>query len=335
MLSDTIEYPLEGDDAVTTLLVGGGLYLLAMLLVFPGLFVGGYSVAVCRNVLDGNPEPPAFDDWGTLAVDGLYVAAISLLYWLPGLVVGGVAFLALTLLAVGIGSSSVVAGSLFLFVLFGSALLFAYALAVGYLLPAAIVNYARTDRLSAAWEVGALREVVTDGGYAKGWAVGSLVLLGVNSAGNLLVWILVGFPVLFYGQVAAMHAFTRGTMSALDIAPPSPDHAAEATGAGGGATAPTPGDGPGGSTGADRPGRSTGDDGDAGPAAYVDAGGAATETRDLADVEGVDAATARSLRAAGYGDVAELRAADRADLVAVEGVGPARADRIKSALDDG
>lgn len=320
MIGDTIEYPLEGDDAVGTLIIGGALYLLSPLVV-PSIIVGGYSVAVCRNVLAGEPEPPAFEDWGQLAIDGLYVVAISLLYWLPALVVGAGATMGYLLLGVALGFDSAgLAGIGFLFVVFGVMLALAYSLVVGYVLPAAIVNYARTDDLSAAWDVDTLRTLATSGDYAKAWVIGAVILFAANSAGSSLVWILVGFLVLFYGQVAAMYAFTRGGMDALNIDPPTTAHGA-------GSAADTAGDGTAVGTPADS--AAEGAPGDAGGASGADATG-----EDLTDLTAVGPTVAEGLRAAGFETVADVRAATREDLTGVDGIGAARADRIKSDLED-
>lgn len=349
MIGDAMEYPVQGDDALVRLVNGGVIALLASVLIFPGILIGGYSVAVCRGVLEGRTEPPAWEDWGRLARDGLAVVAITLVYWLPGLLLG----------AVGVGVLSVTGGDApglsFLLAAGGSLVAFAYALFVSYALPAAIVNFARTGELSAAWDVSTLRTVLGHPEYGKAWVVGAVLLFAFNSAGSTLVWFLVGFLVLFVGQVVAMYVFTRGTMAALDLSPePEPvvdsgglradaGDADERSGAAGGAGYPEesitgPGDGSAEGQADDADGAPADDavggpDGDAesGDPAAEASGGSAGQGLDA--VAAIEAETAATLRAAGFETVQDLRDASRADLAALDGVGPAMANRIKSNLD--
>jgi predicted flap endonuclease-1-like 5' DNA nuclease len=332
MIRDAIEYPLEGDDAAMRLVIGGALVLLSPL-VIPNVLIGGFSVAICRTVVEGRPEPPAFDDWGKLAVDGLAVVAISLVYWLPALVVGTVGFGTVAIVLFGIGRDpGTLAGPLSVVLAFGGGLLaLAYSVVVGYVLPASIVNYARTGDLSAAWNFGTIRTIVVNGDYAKGWLVGVGLLFAFNAAASSLIWILVGFPVLFFGQVAAMYVFTRGTMDALGIAPEDVDSSAgDASGTGSEASVPGPSD-------PVTTGRSRGDTTDGtghGDAAGEAAGDGATDERTLENVAAIGPTTADALRGAGFETVADLQAATRSELAAVDGIGPATANRITSNVEE-
>jgi predicted flap endonuclease-1-like 5' DNA nuclease len=357
MISDAIEYPLEGDDAAMRLVVGGALVLLSPL-VIPNLLIGGYSVAVCRDVLDGRPEPPAFDDWGKLAVDGLAVVAISLVYWLPALVVGAIGFGAITIVLFGIGRDpGVLAGPLFMLLAFGGSLLaLAYSVLVGYVLPGAVVNYARTDDLSAAWDFGTVRTIVANEDYARAWLIGAGLLFAFSSAASSLVWILVGFPVLFFGQVAAMYVFARGTMDALGIAPEASegvDATPSESGTSSGESVPGPsdpvttgrdGDATDGTVGGEAAGEATAGEEDVGPVGGNDTDAQADDEgpeptdapgeRTLEDVAAIGPTTADALRGAGFETVVDLQAATRAELAAVDSIGPATANRIKSNVEE-
>lgn len=350
MLSDAIEYPMEGEGGLQRLVVGSVVTFVASVLLLPGILLAGYSVAVCRGVLEGRTEPPAFEDWGALVTDGLSAVAITLLYWVPGLLLGGIGLVAWVLLLAGpVGGASLGGTTVGLLAATGTLLGFGYALLVGYVLPAAIVNYARTGELRAAWDLGTLRAIVADGAYAKAWVAGTVVLFAFGSAGSTLVWVLVGFPVLFLGQVVATYAFTRGTLDALGIDPGQPDEAvADTDRTRGGVADPSEyigrlgaqGDDGAADAGVDRtPGAVGSGSGTAGvPAAEVQpgeaAGGGASE-RALEDVAGIGPGTAQTLRAAGLESVADLRAATRAELAAVEGIGAGAADRIKGDVGDG
>jgi predicted flap endonuclease-1-like 5' DNA nuclease len=248
MIEDAVTYPMEGDDAPKTLLIGGGVYLASGVIAFfasilsiiplvgiilgplgalaaavPSLLVGGYSVSVCRSVMEDQDEPPAFDDWGRLVRDGLKVAVIGLLYALPVIVLGVVALVLFLVVSFVFGSYSDVTSIASLLITgLGSLVAAVYGLAIAYVMPAAIFNYARSEKISSAWDVGTLRTIATNVEYAKAWAVGLLFLLVANIVGGSLTLLLVGFLVFFYGQVAAMYLYANGAMDALDMPRPGP-----------------------------------------------------------------------------------------------------------------
>lgn len=333
---------------------------LALVGAAPYVVLLGYSVDVARSVMAGRTEPPAFTDWGGYARDGLSVAAIGLVYALPGLAVGGLA-------AVGLGAFGYLLGfgrtpGLFL-VLVGLPLGGAYALLLSYVYPAALVNYARTGELDAGWDVAALRTVLTDREYAVAWVFGAGALFAANSVGSSLTWVLVGFAVFFYGQLAATYLFARGAMGALgegvavpaepavDVGDETPATAAPASGATNatdGTTSAAGRDGGAGvDVGCDDAAADVASDGDVGDAVEPeiddDDAGARTSAPDdvadgdahraLEDVTGVGPTTAEALRAAGYESATDLRTASRGNLTAVDGIGPAKADRIKGDVD--
>lgn len=331
MLSEAIEFPLEGDDVLERVLVGGVLVLLSPLVV-PGVLLGGYSVAVVRSVLAGRTEPPAVDDWGDHLRDGLSVLAIAVVYWLPGLVLAGLGLGVLTfVMLLGFGGSVLV----FMLGSVGGVVGLAYGLAVSYVLPAAIVNYARTDEIGAAWDVDALRTIVTDDEYATAWLGGTALVLVVDTVGAALSLLLVGFAVIFVGLVMVTYLYTRGVMAALDIEPEpqtppsSPEEGADEAG---------DGVSPDGADAADATDAPSADDGpadgdtEAAGTSGAEAGDGGDADRTLTDVDGVGPATAESLRDAGFASVADLRAASRDDLADVDGIGPAKADQIKRDL---
>lgn len=341
MLNEAIEYPLEGEDTLETFLIGGALFLLSPFVV-PSILIGGYSVAVVRTVLDGGSEPPAFDDLEGYLRDGLYVLAISLVYALPGLVLAGIGLGVFVLVSVVGAVNGGVAGVVVLALMgVGTIVGFAYTLAVAYLLPAAIVNFARTGELGAAWDVDALRTIATDGEFAKAWLLAALLLLVTNSVGGMLAPVLVGFVVLFYGQVAAMYLYATGAGNALDVSPeppapptsPDEDATGDSIDDGASSESTSSGDAPDGADSGGEPG--TDDDGGVSEGATHDGDGDEEgDGRSLVDVDGVGPATAESLRDGGFETVADLRAATRDDLTDVDGIGPAKADQIKRDVED-
>lgn len=209
MLEEAINYPRNSDDAVKTILIGGVLTLFSFLLV-PVFLVLGYYGRVLRGAEADREEPPAFDEWGDMFVDGLKLFVINFVYLLiPSIVfavsVGGIVVAAFT------GSDAAVASALggaFLGFAVGTILF----LVAWYIVPAAMANYARTDRLGSAFAFGELKGVLLSGDYAIAW----LLALGVFVAAGVVVGLLNIVPILgailavfvnFYAAVVAFYIY--------------------------------------------------------------------------------------------------------------------------------
>ncbi len=80
-IDDALTYPMEDDDWTVTVLIGGGLSLLSFLIV-PAILVYGYLVQAIRKRADGATQPPGFEDWGELLVDGVKAWLIGIEYML-------------------------------------------------------------------------------------------------------------------------------------------------------------------------------------------------------------------------------------------------------------
>src|SRR6056297_2499376 len=89
MISDSLNYLRNDEDWVKTVLIGGVLSLLSVLVV-PTILVAGYLVRVVRATMHGDERPPAFDEWGDMAVDGLKATVIAFAYALVPMIVAGV-----------------------------------------------------------------------------------------------------------------------------------------------------------------------------------------------------------------------------------------------------
>ncbi|MFC7167651.1 DUF4013 domain-containing protein [Halospeciosus flavus] len=242
MFEDSLTYPKRGDDALVTLLVGGFLPLVATaiavlgvvlsafgigllllpLAVVPQLALSGYFVAVARRRLDGVHEPPAFDDWKQLFVDGVKITLAQIGYAVPLLVlwfVGLVVFFVGALAGRGgPGQNAVgmVGGVVFLLLCLVTVV---YGLAVAYVFPVALVNFAREDDLGAAFDLDVLKAVSFDGDYAVAWLLAAVVyVIGAGTLGPMLVWVFfLGFVVIFYAQVSAVYLVVEGYVDALDL----------------------------------------------------------------------------------------------------------------------
>lgn len=217
-ITESITYPTENEDWMKTVVIGGLLMLFGFLLV-PLFIVYGYLVRAIRESLDDDPEPPVFDEWGELLVDGLQAWVIGLVYMVIPLVVMGVtvggAVVAMatgTDAGVAAGLSALLAGLLVSFVLF---------LVFGYLAVAAVVNFASEGRLGAGFDVGVIRKVAFSRDFAIAWLTAVAVFLvsgivvGVLNAIPFLGFILGSFLTFFVAVVAA-NIWAAGFASAID-----------------------------------------------------------------------------------------------------------------------
>lgn len=217
ILKEAVLYPWNDGDSGTTL-VGGGILTLLSPLIIPALLVMGYNLRVVESVLDDAGEPPVFDDWSDLLVDGLKAAGVLIVYVLLPLAIG-TAILAAIAGAAGFRFGPGMATPNGAFALGGLAfivalLLAGLALLVWYLAPAALVHLARTRSLRAAFVADEVRDLAEASAYGSAWllalgvfAANAVVLLILNSAG--IGVILSGFT-SFYAFVAMSFLYAHG-----------------------------------------------------------------------------------------------------------------------------
>jgi hypothetical protein len=184
------------------------------------LFVYGYLVRVVRQVAAGDDEePPTFDEWADLLVDGVVAFVISLVYFLvPALVivVAAGAWIVPVSVGTGIGGSGgdslAVLGVLLAVATVVVALL--ALVAALYLFPAAIAVYARTGSVRAAFSPAVLGAVGTTDSYASAWVVALVIALVAQIVGGGIALTVIGLVLVpfvgFYGNVAAAYAIGRG-----------------------------------------------------------------------------------------------------------------------------
>ena len=161
MFNESLRYIQRREDWVKTVAIGGVLSFLSFLLV-PIVLVAGYYVRVLRSTMHGEEMPPAFDEWGDLATDGLKAVVIGFVYSLVPSVIGGVVFAIAGVSFFGgaandSGGLALAGGLIFLV---GSLIVLVLGLAVAYVLPAALANFVERESLGAAIDDGSLSPAV-------------------------------------------------------------------------------------------------------------------------------------------------------------------------------
>jgi hypothetical protein len=216
MIQQSLQYLRNDEDGwVTTVLIGGFLSLLSVL-VIPTFLVLGYLVRVVRGTMRGDEQPPVFEEWSEMFVDGLKAFAVVFVYGLvPGLlaavVVGGSVF---TFVVGGSAESSSLVGLGMLGLFVGGLLAFALSLLAAYVTPAAVAAFVETDRIGAAFSFGELRPVLTSGTYATAWLSGIAILFAAGLVGGALnvvppLGMIAGALLGFYAAVSASYLVGR------------------------------------------------------------------------------------------------------------------------------
>ena len=198
MLGEALSYPRRGDGWLKRIGIGG-LLILTSVLIIPGILLQGYSVRILRSAALDEETPPAFDDWAGMLVDGLKLYVLTLAYTI---VPYAVLLASLTTLTGPDGGSTL--GSI-VALLAGIALL-----AVAYVLPAAMTNFAINDSLRAAFDFGTIFGAAFTGRYLIAIVL-AIVVGGILSfiAGFLSI-IIVGLFVLFYVLMSTMYLYGTG-----------------------------------------------------------------------------------------------------------------------------
>lgn len=214
MLEDALRYPLNSEDRVATLIIGGLLLVFSFLLI-PAFILQGYLLRVLGSAAAGDEAAPSFTDWGGLLVDGLKLFVVSLVYGLVIAVPFVVASVVIGLGGLTGSDAGVAAFGIVGILLFLLATL--VAIVIGYFLPAAMTNFAVEGEMSAAFDFAAIREASFSSKYLVGVLLGVVLGIVIQSVATPFVFLLVGIPALFYGQVVTYYCFARGFADATNL----------------------------------------------------------------------------------------------------------------------
>jgi hypothetical protein len=219
-LETLVKYPMESDDWLMTVGIGG-LALLFSFLVVPIFLVSGYLVRAIRAGMEGASEPPSFDDWGSLLKEGVVAAVVTLIYQIIPIAVFAV-FVGGSIAAIATGSDAG-AGAGLLGILGGAFVAWLLSLVFGFVGFAGVANYAKERRFGAAFDFGVLTDVITARSYLVAWVyviVLNIVVGVVVGALNVVPFVgaVVGLFVTFYFLVVAGWLWGNGFAEATGAA---------------------------------------------------------------------------------------------------------------------
>lgn len=208
MLEDGLSYPMQGDSWIGRMLIGG-LILFFAFLIIPIFFFQGYLLRVLGSTVRGESEPPAWDDWGGLFVDGLKATVVAFVYG----IVPTIVFVGIGTVLVGLGGAAgdsgggILAGfGLLTFLFFIPVLLIVY-----YIVPAALANMAAEGSIGAAFDFDMISNVVLSVDYLVAVLMPIVVGVIINIISFVLGITIIGYLLVpfvsFYGQVAIFRMF--------------------------------------------------------------------------------------------------------------------------------
>ena len=163
LLGFSLAYP--GENGWETPLIGAILFLFSWLII-PLFIVAGYFVRLTRAAGRGEPDPPEFDDWGGMLVDGLLLIVV----FIPIVVVYAIVV--------------VVAAEIH------EALGILVSFLALYPLPGAYMNYAVRDNWKAAYDVSTLGSQITTRTYLIGFLVYAFVINGIGAIVAIVLLVL-------------------------------------------------------------------------------------------------------------------------------------------------
>lgn len=200
-----LKYPMESDDWVKTVAIGGVAIILSIFIV-PYFLVTGYLVRAIRAGMDGAEEPPVFDEWGALLKEGVVAGVIGLIYQIVPIIVVAV-FVGGSILAFATGSDAG-AGIGMLGMAGGLFVGWILSLIFGFVGFAGVANYAKEGNFGAGFDFGVISTVITSRAYLLAWAyvialyIAAAVVVGILNIVPILGGI-VGAFVIFYAIIIA------------------------------------------------------------------------------------------------------------------------------------
>lgn len=249
---DAITYPLEDDDWLSTIGIGGGLFVVNLAVVGIGLLVaailsfvlvgfalvplvillgmaitlpvGGYYMAVLRATIEGDDDPPRFEDWPRLFEDGLIPIVVSLVYTVPVVVVlvglGVLGAIVVGIVALVGGSESLAVGGLLIGgvgVVVFSLVVSVYVTVMPYFVPISMAIYAHEGDLRTAFDLDRIAQVGFTKAFAIYWTVAFAIQFVASQFIGLLYFVVIGVFLQFYLGVVTFRLYGLGYVAAMDL----------------------------------------------------------------------------------------------------------------------
>jgi hypothetical protein len=176
----------EDENWIKKIAIGAVLTLFVWL-VIPIFFIIGYQVAIMRRVLKKDPEPlPQWEEWGKIFMDGLVLFVAMFVYALP------VVLLTLCSMVIWLPAATgneILAGGAILGVVVIGCLVFLFAIALAFIVPALYIQHARNGDFGSMFRVGEVIAITREN------FVNILIVILVMIVANFLLGLVTWIPV--------------------------------------------------------------------------------------------------------------------------------------------
>ncbi|MEA3280982.1 MAG: DUF4013 domain-containing protein [Euryarchaeota archaeon] len=189
IFSDSLGYPSKNLKRVVVL----GISLLFSILIIPLFIVIGYALRVIGKSVEGGTEPPAFDELGTMIVDGLKCMVAMMGYFLIPWILMGVGIMSAI---ASIPSYDAMGGGAAVIAIVTGSGLFSLGVLLMILISVianmGIANMAHTGELGAAFRFGEILHIIGSIGWGRYiiWYIVLIVIAMLLSVVGMLVAII-------------------------------------------------------------------------------------------------------------------------------------------------
>lgn len=210
MIGDAFGYLRRSDQWLRTVVIGGVLAFTGGLILLPLIPLEGYFKRVVRGSAHGARDPPVFEDWVDLSVEGLKMFLIQIAYALIPFI-----FIMIGVVSVGMaGITGADAGGFGAAFAFVGILLGIFAV---YLIPVALTNFAYHDDLGAAFDIRSVLAGAFTKDYLIGFVLALIVGILLGFIGGILMIVVIGIFILFYVQVMTYFILATGAARGLNL----------------------------------------------------------------------------------------------------------------------
>jgi hypothetical protein len=192
IFSDSIGYPTRNIGRVLVL----GVLMLFSILIIPLFLVLGYALKIIKESTKEGTEPPEFDNWGAMFIDGLKYLVVSIVYFLIPLIVMGIGIISAV---TSIPSNDLIGSkAAYINLILGSGLFLIgllLLLVIVVILNIAIANMAHKGEFGAAFKFGEIFHVIGSIGWGK-YIICYIVLIVIAMVISIVTSIVASIPLL-------------------------------------------------------------------------------------------------------------------------------------------
>jgi uncharacterized Tic20 family protein len=192
IFSDSLGYPSKNLKRVAVL----GISFLFSILIIPFFIVLGYALRVMRKSIEGETEPPAFDDLGAMIVDGLRYLVATIGYFLIPMILMGSGIM--SVITSGTSYDMMGGGASVIALLTGSGLFLLGVLlmiVISVIANMGIANMAHTGELGAAFRFGEILRIIGSIGWGR-YIIWYIVLIIIAMLFSVVGMLIALIPIL-------------------------------------------------------------------------------------------------------------------------------------------